>query len=354
MNFLKRLFTAKPQDVEKAAVSSLPAPEKLGKLLKFTEHEDAEVRIAAIRWLRPDSLAAGDGSEEQIVARLGQIVVADPDQRVRAVACERVIGLIRESQSFGQVAGKHPMAIQAIVSQLNSSAETAEATVSSLRMGTPDFHRMLRHGPHSDELIAALGRYAKGDAGEERNGATIILGRLKDERAQGLLESLADDSDVYVKTNARQSLQQIEPADGFFSFSLDGWKVERYSGFKMNEFAKTTFFQAAGGGAGKSRLIYAFDLIPPEGASGNWGVSGTWPCPRCGGSISFQMSDLLKAEEVASKGSCHPRQDYSIVARHRGRERDGALSVPVLIYTDGEDLSGDYLLHFTYFQKFAG
>ena len=160
MNFLKRLFTAKPQDVEKAAVSSLPAPEKLGKLLKFTEHEDAEVRIAAIGWLRPNSLDAGDGSEERIVARLGEIVVADPDQRVRAVACERVIGLIRESQSFGRVAGKHPMAIQAIVSQLNSSAETAESTVGSLRMGTPDFHRMLRHGPHSDELFVREGAAA--------------------------------------------------------------------------------------------------------------------------------------------------------------------------------------------------
>lgn len=350
MNFIKNLFSVKPQDVHKIAWSSLPAPEKLIKLLKFTVHHNAEVRIEAINQLSPISQDIKDDSEEKIITQLSELVIADPDQKVKSIACNKIIDLLHNSQSFGFVSNKYPMAVQSIISQMKSSDEAADSIVSNLSRGTPKYHQMFSFGPHSDELISVLGQYAKNKKNESgnRNGATIILGRMKDSRAKDFLQSLTNDNDAYIQTNARQSLQQIEPAEDFFSFSLDGWKIERYTGSKMNDFAKTTAINI---GKNNLMLIYAFNLIPDKNTRGNWGVYGGWPCPNCGGNIAFGLEKILNPEEQTAKGSCYPNQDYSIVVKYHKTENKGIINVPVLIFTDNERFSQDYLLHFTYFQK---
>ncbi len=347
----EKLFSEKPQDVDEVAMSYLSAPEKLTKLLKFTDHHNAEVRLAAIRWLGPTSQDIHDNSEEQIITRLSELAIADPDQKIKTEACNKIIDLIRNSQSFGFVSDKYPMAVQAVISQLKSSTEAADSTINSLSLGRPKFHRMFSLSSYSDELISALGQYAQNrqNSNGNRNGATIILGHLKDLRAKDFLQNLTDDNDIYIQANARQSLQQIEPVEEFFSFSLDGWKIERYTGSKMIDFAKITAIS----GEKNLKLIYAFILIPDKNTRGNWGVLGGLPCPNCGGNIAFELGKILNPKEQTAKGSCYPNQDYSIVVKYRKTENNGIINIPVLIFTDNARLSHDYLLNFAYFQKYT-
>jgi hypothetical protein len=365
MNLLKNLFSAKPGglkrvtrssvkpgDVSEVANSSMPPPERLAKLLQFTDEPDPEVRMKAIWKLHPLSQDIHDPSEEQIITRLSELVRTDPDQEVRTHACNQIIELLRGSQAFGLVSNKYPMAVQAIVMQLRSPKEAANFSLGKLSTGNPHFHHMFRFGPHSDEFISLLGQYATDQQNSKdiRNGVTIVLGRLKDERAKDFLQSLTDEKDVYIRTNARQSLQQIEPAEGVLRFSLDGWTIERYSGNTTSDFATTTGIDVS---ENNMRLIYAFNLIPAANTAENWGVYGSWPCPKCGGSISFGLTNILNPEGGITKGSCHPRQDYSIVLKYRRTDNNGIIHVPVLIATEGTKVSQDYLLHFTYFQKYA-
>jgi len=350
MNFLKELFSATPEKVDKVAWSSLPEDEKLAKLLKFTEHQEPKVRIQAVRRLHPGKQNDHYNSEEIILGRLSGMVLSESDLEVKTEACNKIIELLRGSEVFGFVAGKYPEAVEAITMQLNSTKEAADSAISQLRTGPPKFHQMFRFGLNSGKLISALGQYAgnKQNSNENRNWATIILGRLKDIRTIDFLQKIANSSDVYLKTNARQSLQQIEPEDGLLSFSIDGWKIERFSGSKMEKFA-----QSAGiSGENNLRLIYAFNLIPEIGIRGKWSAYGSWPCPNCGGSISFGLDNLFNAEESTVKGSCYPRQDYSVVIKYRKTEKENSINIPVLIFTNSTAQLQDSLLYFTYFQKY--
>ncbi len=180
--------------------------------MRLTEHPAAEVRGQAV-W---DITSSDHGldREKEVISVLANRIIHDDALDVRRQA---VCALIQQLGYSGKTTlglDSYPDALRALSTWLGTAPSGQDLYLCNLNNLSDRFFWILTNTEGSDGFIDVISTIACDDKRKsgDRNGATIILARLKDKRCRDVLEALSTDSDSYVSSNAKKGLEELKTA----------------------------------------------------------------------------------------------------------------------------------------------